>query len=184
MVTHDPQRAHEVERAIHALEAVLVERLRTAEDWRASARILGNIVYAATDVFGQDVMVLKLAHRVRRLLDAAELRGCIARQGADLILHGHEHAFSFGEIAGRYGLVPVFGMPSASSLSSREELTAQYCVYEIEGRAGEWRILAERRVFSPASGSFARGARRVVAQQNGVLILSPQNDPATCRKSA
>ena len=37
----------------------------------------------------------------RRLIDAAELRGCIARHGADLILHGHEHVFSFGQIAGR-----------------------------------------------------------------------------------
>jgi 3',5'-cyclic AMP phosphodiesterase CpdA len=120
----------------------------------------------------------------RRLLDAAELRDCIARQGADLILHGHEHAFSFGQIAGQYGPVPVFGMPSASRLSPREELTAQYCVYEIEARAGQWRILAESRMFSPASGTFARAARRVVAQQNGALILSPENDPATCRKSA
>ena len=118
----------------------------------------------------------------RRLLDAAELRGCIARQGADLILHGHEHAFSFGQIAGREGPVPVFGMPSASRLSPREELTAQHCVYEIEAAAGEWRILAERRIFSPASGTFTGGARPVVAQQNGALILSPENDPATCRK--
>ncbi len=120
----------------------------------------------------------------RRLLDAAVLRGCIARHGADLILHGHEHAFSFGQIAGRDGPVPVFGMPSASRLSAREELTAQYSVYEIQARAGEWRIVAESRVFSLARGSFTRGARRVVAQQNGALFLSPENDSATCRKSA
>jgi 3',5'-cyclic AMP phosphodiesterase CpdA len=120
----------------------------------------------------------------RRLLDAAELRGCIAHHGADLILHGHEHAFSFGQIPGRHGPVPVFGMPSASRLSAREELTAQYSVYEIEGPAGEWRIVAESRLFSLASGSFTRGGRRVVAEQNGTLILSPEDDPATCRKSA
>jgi hypothetical protein len=120
----------------------------------------------------------------RRLLDAAELGGCIARHGADLILHGHEHAFSFGQIAGPDGPVPVFGMSSASKLSPREELTAQYCVYEIESRAGQWRIFAENRLFSLASGSFTRGARRVVAQQNGALILSPENKLPTCRKSA
>jgi 3',5'-cyclic AMP phosphodiesterase CpdA len=120
----------------------------------------------------------------RRLLDAAELRGCIARHGADLILHGHEHVFSFGQIAGRHGPVPVFGMPSASRLSARKELAAQYYVYEIEARAGQWRIVAESRLLSWASGSFARGERRVVTQQNGALILSAENDPATCRKSA
>jgi 3',5'-cyclic AMP phosphodiesterase CpdA len=120
----------------------------------------------------------------RRLLDAAELRGCIVRHGADLILHGHEHVFSFGQIAGRQGPVPVFGMPSASRLSARAELTAQYYVYEIEARAGQWRIVAESRLFSLASGNFTRGERRAVVQQDGALILRPEPDPATCRKSA
>jgi hypothetical protein len=92
--------------------------------------------------------------------------------------------FSFGQIASRHGPVPVFGMPSASQLSARAELTAQYYVYEIEACARQWRIVAESRLFSRASGSFARGERRVLTQQNGALILSPENDPATCRKSA
>jgi 3',5'-cyclic AMP phosphodiesterase CpdA len=120
----------------------------------------------------------------RRLIDAAELRGCIARHGADLILHGHEHTFSFGQIAGRDGAVPVFGTPSASRLSAREELAAQYHVYAIEARAGQWRIATERRLFSIESGSFTRGPRRVVVRQDGALILRPDTDFTTCRKSA
>jgi 3',5'-cyclic AMP phosphodiesterase CpdA len=120
----------------------------------------------------------------RRLVDAAELRGCIARHGADLILHGHEHVFSFGQIAGRDGPVPVFGTPSASRLSAREELTAQYYVYEIEGRARQWHIATECRLFSLESGSFMRGPRRVVVQQGNALMLRPGTSTATCRKSA
>jgi 3',5'-cyclic AMP phosphodiesterase CpdA len=120
----------------------------------------------------------------KRLIDAAELRHCIARRGADLILHGHEHAFSFGQIAGRDGPVPVFGTPSASRISPRPELTAQYHVYEIEARAGERRILAENRIYCRASESFMQGARRVVVQQEGALVLCPEPDAATCRKSA
>jgi 3',5'-cyclic AMP phosphodiesterase CpdA len=125
-----------------------------------------------------------LARPRRRLIDAAQLRACISRRGAELILHGHEHAVSFAQIAGRDGPVPVFGMPSASRFSPHAELTAQYCVYEIEWRAGEWRIVAESRLFSMASGNFTRGARRVVVQQDGALILRPEADPARCRKSA
>jgi 3',5'-cyclic AMP phosphodiesterase CpdA len=120
----------------------------------------------------------------KRLIDAAELRRCIARRGADLIVHGHEHAFSFGQIAGREGPVPVFGTPSASRVSARPELTAQYHVYEIESSAGQRRVLAESRMYCPTSERFVQGARRVVVQQEGALVLCPEPDAATCRKSA
>jgi 3',5'-cyclic AMP phosphodiesterase CpdA len=120
----------------------------------------------------------------KRLIDAAELRQCIANRGADMILHGHEHVFSFGQIAGRDGPVPVFGTPSASRFSARPELTAQYYVYEIEWTAGRWRTIAESRMFSIASETFVPGVRRVVVQQNGALILRPEPGSATCRKSA
>jgi 3',5'-cyclic AMP phosphodiesterase CpdA len=120
----------------------------------------------------------------KRLIDAAELRHCVANRGADMILHGHEHVFSFGQIAGRDGPVPVFGTPSASRASGRPELTAQYYVYEIESTAGQWRTTAESRMFSIASETFVPGVRRVVVQQDGALILSPEPGSATCRKSA
>jgi hypothetical protein len=35
-----------------------------------------------------------------------------------------------------------------------------------------------------ASGNFVSGARRVVVRQDGALILRPELDIATCRKSA
>jgi 3',5'-cyclic AMP phosphodiesterase CpdA len=120
----------------------------------------------------------------KRLIDAEQLRQCIGRRGADLILHGHEHVFSFGQMPGRDGPVPVFGMPSASRLSPSAALTAQYQVYEIERSAGRWRIVAESRMFSTASQTFMGGARRVVIEQEGALILDPDPASATCRKSA
>ena len=125
-----------------------------------------------------------LSRRRRRLIDAPKLRRCIARRGADLILHGHEHAFSFGQIAGVDGPVPVFGTPSASRFSAPPELMAQYQVYDIDGSAGGWHVVAESRVYSLASESFVRSARRVVAQHNGALVLSPETVSAACRKSA
>jgi 3',5'-cyclic AMP phosphodiesterase CpdA len=120
----------------------------------------------------------------KRLIDAAQLRRCVASRGADLILHGHEHVFSFGQIAGRDGPVPVFGTASASRSSASPELTAQYHVHEVAWSAGRWRTVVETRMFSMASESFVPGPRRVVAQQDSELILRPEPAPAICRRSA
>jgi hypothetical protein len=125
-----------------------------------------------------------LSGKRRRLIDAGQLRRCIAARGADLILHGHEPAFNFGQVNGPEGPVPVFGSPSASRLAADPALMAQYQVYEIDWSAGGWRILDESRVYSPGSGSFVRSARSVVAQQNGTLALHPETDAAACRRSA
>jgi 3',5'-cyclic AMP phosphodiesterase CpdA len=120
----------------------------------------------------------------KRLIDAVQLRQCVARRGADLILHGHEHVFSFGQMTGRDGPVPVFGTPSASRSSVRAELTAQYHLYEIEWSTGQWRAVVESRMFSRANQSFMPGPRRAVVQQDGALILRPEPASARCRKSA
>jgi 3',5'-cyclic AMP phosphodiesterase CpdA len=125
-----------------------------------------------------------VSRRRRRLIDAAQLRRYIARRGADLILHGHEHVFSFGQVAGLDSPVPVFGSSSASRFSVRPDLAAQYQVYEIERRAEGWRIVAESRTYALASESFVRSARRVVIQQAGALVLHPEPASATCRRSA
>jgi 3',5'-cyclic AMP phosphodiesterase CpdA len=120
----------------------------------------------------------------RRLIDAAPLRRCIAEHGADLVLHGHEHAFSCDQIAGINGPLPVFGMPSASKRSANASEAAQYCVYGIEGDTQEWRIVAERRVFAPASQSFVPRERRVVVRKRGALALHVEAVVAACRESA
>jgi 3',5'-cyclic AMP phosphodiesterase CpdA len=120
----------------------------------------------------------------RRLIDAPELRRCIAERGADLVLHGHEHAFRFDQIAGTAGPVPVFGMPSASRQSASADEVAQYCVYDIEGSPSQWRIVAASRRFVAASRGFASGGRRVVARHEGALALVPEAVGESCRRSA
>jgi 3',5'-cyclic AMP phosphodiesterase CpdA len=120
----------------------------------------------------------------RRLIDAPELRRCIAERGADLVLHGHEHAFRFDQIAGTAGPVPVFGMPSASRQSASADEVAQYCVYDIEGSRSGWRITAESRRLVSASQGFVQGGRRVVARHDGALALLPEARGESCRRSA
>jgi 3',5'-cyclic AMP phosphodiesterase CpdA len=120
----------------------------------------------------------------RRLIDAPELRRCIAEHGADLVLHGHEHAFRFDQIAGTAGPVPVFGMPSASKQAASADEVAQYCVYDIEGSRSQWRIVAASRRFVSASEGFVPGNRRTVARHDDALALVPEAVGEACRKSA
>jgi 3',5'-cyclic AMP phosphodiesterase CpdA len=120
----------------------------------------------------------------RRLIDAAPLRRCIAEHGADIVLHGHEHAFRYDQIVGADGLVPVFGVPSASQRSASATQVAQYCVYGIEGDAQEWRIVAERRVFAPTSQRFVSSERRILVREKGALTLHLEPVVATCHESA
>jgi 3',5'-cyclic AMP phosphodiesterase CpdA len=57
----------------------------------------------------------------------------IARRGAELILHGHEHEMIEGELAGPERPVPVHGISSATNLSQRPGRAAAFSVYEVGG---------------------------------------------------
>ena len=52
-------------------------------------------------------------HR-KALQDRILFREVLARTGAELILHGHQHHSHFGSIPGPIGKIPVLGVPSAS----------------------------------------------------------------------
>jgi 3',5'-cyclic AMP phosphodiesterase CpdA len=94
----------------------------------------------------------------RELKDAAAFTTMIARAGADLILHGHNHVTSSTVIPGPDGCaVPVIGAPSASArpdghgaIASRR---ASYLLYEIS-RAGERYAVSARRRGLDAAGAM------------------------------
>jgi len=99
----------------------------------------------------------------RSLHDAAAFRAVIARQGAELILHGHEHRAHEGTITGPEGPVPVLGVPSASALPDpkRQAEGARYHLINIEPRASGWRVTVGARRFDVAAARFVpRGVRR------------------------
>jgi 3',5'-cyclic AMP phosphodiesterase CpdA len=91
---------------------------------------------------------------VRGLRDRKLFAEVLARHGAELVLHGHEHRDLYAELAGAGGVqVPVRGIQSGTYHATRPELLARYRIYELtpEGvLSGE--IL---RVWSPEQGSFA-----------------------------
>jgi 3',5'-cyclic AMP phosphodiesterase CpdA len=91
----------------------------------------------------------------RNLRDRDAFAQVLARAGADLVLHGHDHEDQRAELPGPDGrVIPVIGAGSASYAGGPER-RARYSVYEFEGRSITW----VSRVHDEAT-SFFREARR------------------------
>jgi len=91
----------------------------------------------------------------RNLRDREAFAAVLARAGADLVLHGHDHQDERGELAGPGGKpIPIVGGGSASYAGGLDR-RARYNVFEIEGTAITWTT----RVQDPAT-TFFREVRR------------------------
>ena len=76
----------------------------------------------------------------KRLLDAEALLRVIAAQGAELLLHGHDHLAMLNWLEGPGGTrVPAVGVPSASAAWGASRDAAAYNLYAIDGAPGAWR---------------------------------------------
>ncbi len=62
----------------------------------------------------------------KSLTDAAALREVLAREGAELVLHGHAHESLVTRVPGRGGPIPVLGVPSASAAPGRHSEPARW----------------------------------------------------------
>jgi 3',5'-cyclic AMP phosphodiesterase CpdA len=76
--------------------------------------------------------------RTQRLVEAEEFMAVVAREGAELILHGHMHLGSLVYIDGKHGKVPVVGVPSASNPPGRMAPAAAFNLYRIAGGPGSF----------------------------------------------
>jgi 3',5'-cyclic AMP phosphodiesterase CpdA len=74
------------------------------------------------------------ALRRHDLLDLDAFGQVIARRGAELILHGHEHRSIEGTIPGPNGPVLVHGISSATNLSRHPGREASFSIYDVGGR--------------------------------------------------
>jgi len=96
----------------------------------------------------------------RRLTDAPRVRDVIARHGAELVLHGHNHRFSVASLAGPNGPVPVVGAAAASLRPGEDRTGGSYNLLSIEESAGAPSIeLIERRFMPDGSVETAAGER-------------------------
>ena len=100
--------------------------------------------------------------RFKRLTDAAALCAALARHGAELVLHGHDHVHALDWLAGPRGPIPALGVPSASAapLAGHHVEPAAYNLYRIDGDAGAWRCEAVTRGFPAAAGAIAELKRQ------------------------
>lgn len=87
------------------------------------------------------------ARRSRELVDAAAFEAMLARKGADLVIHGHNHRFSLAWRPGQGRDVPIVGVPSASIGPLGHGEMASWHLFRIEGDATAPHITLEQRGF-------------------------------------
>jgi len=92
----------------------------------------------------------------RNLRDRASLQALLARTGADLVLHGHDHRDFFNDLPGPGGArIPVVGAGSAS-YDGPPSRRSRYHIFEI----AETAITVTTYVHDPASSRFNEFGRR------------------------
>ena len=85
------------------------------------------------------------ASLLRGLEDAAAFEEVIARHGAELILHGHNHKPSVAYIPGPSKAVPIVGVASASARHEGHRPAASYHIYSFNQIDKEYKINVIRR---------------------------------------
>lgn len=120
---------------------------------------------------GEDVFRCVLLHHPpqdglmnprKHLIDAGSFRAIVERVGAELVLHGHGHALSIGEIKGPKGSVPVIGVPSASAVAGHHWHGARYHVYDIGRGEESWTLRLGARALTPDGAAFADADSRLL----------------------
>ncbi len=99
------------------------------------------------------------AARHKRLIDAALLKRAIAAEGAELLLHGHDHKPMLNWLDGPQDTrVPAVGVASASASPLTTRHPAGYNLYRIDGADGAWSCEMIARVLTP-EGRFIERER-------------------------
>jgi 3',5'-cyclic AMP phosphodiesterase CpdA len=101
----------------------------------------------------------------KRLVDGEKLCAVLARHGAELVLHGHDHVHSLVYLEGPQRPIPVVGVPSASQTSGPGHDPAGYNLCRIEGQAGAWSFEVVPRGLAPDGGSMTEFKRILLSSQ-------------------
>lgn len=97
-----------------------------------------------------------LASPRKALFDAPQLREVLEAQGAELVLHGHNHEHMLNTLNSRFGTVHVLGVPSASLIESEHHPVAAWNLYRIQRQAGKWQVEVSIRSYDPGSRQVGR----------------------------
>jgi hypothetical protein len=95
-----------------------------------------------------------LSHPLRALTDAAEMQTLLIEEGAELVLHGHNHVRSLTMLEGKGGKIPIIGVPSASMADASRHDIAAWNKYEISRNKGHWQTQISIRQWNPETKSM------------------------------
>lgn len=99
------------------------------------------------------------ASRAKRLVDAEAFRTVLARRGAELVLHGHDHVHALVWLDGPSSRIPAVGLPSASASPDGHHQPAAYNLYRIDGAPGAFACEAVTRGFAPGATAIGELTR-------------------------
>jgi 3',5'-cyclic AMP phosphodiesterase CpdA len=105
----------------------------------------------------------KRSHYFKRLVDGDALREVLARHGAELVIHGHDHRHSLSWLAGPKARIPVAGVPSASAAPHGEHDGGGYNLYRIEASGSGWRCEMISRGLDDSGAHIVERRRLVLA---------------------
>lgn len=91
-----------------------------------------------------------LATHLRGLIDASALQDVLRREGADLVIYGHNHR---RELHWLDGTIPLVGVASAS-MNASGHVPAEWNHFTIARQGGQWRAHLAIRKWQPGSGRF------------------------------
>jgi 3',5'-cyclic AMP phosphodiesterase CpdA len=101
--------------------------------------------------------------RFKRLTDAATFCDLLGQHGAELVIHGHDHAHSVVWLDSGRGRIPAVGVPSASEAPPGEHDPAGYNLYKIDGQPGRWRCELVARGLTRNGDSIVQRNRMMLA---------------------
>ncbi len=97
--------------------------------------------------------------RRKALVDRDALQACLARVGAELVVHGHRHHSRLDCIPGRGQPIAVVGAPSASAGFSRKGEAARWHLFRVRCTNEGWQVtLSVRGLAADGSGFESKGS--------------------------
>jgi 3',5'-cyclic AMP phosphodiesterase CpdA len=91
------------------------------------------------------------AEERKALIDAADLTAVLQDEGAELVLHGHNHQAMLTTVHSAHGPVNVVGVPSASAIATRRKPPAAWNLYRVRRQEGAWRCSVAVRTYDGAT---------------------------------
>jgi 3',5'-cyclic AMP phosphodiesterase CpdA len=107
-----------------------------------------------------------LSNSMRELSDVTEIQSVLQNEGAELVIHGHNHAKSLNYIEAKSGRIPVIGVPSASMKESHGHDVAAWNLYEIDRVKGQWQTRVTIRSWNSKNNSMVQSDQFQLEQRS------------------